>query len=82
MFYQVKVRLLADAAGVNAISLENKQVVLRFPAQLDSAPARQFPDLGADVRPGKNSLWLPLGSGEDWMERLVALLIVLAGEKA
>ncbi len=81
LFYQVRVRLLADAAGVASVSLENNQIVLRYPPQPETAPARQYPYIGPDVRPGKNALWLRVAGREGWMERLVAVLEALASGK-
>lgn len=77
LFYQVKVRLMADAAGVSAISLENNQVVLRFPPLPEAVSARPFPYLGSNVRSGKNSLWLPVAGQEEWREQLVEILKAL-----
>ena len=77
LFYQVRVRLLADAAGVVSVSLENNQVALRYPPQPENAPPRQFPYIGPDVRPGKNTLWMPVAGQENWQERLLQVLEAL-----
>ncbi len=76
LIYQVKVRLLAERAGLVSVSVENGQLVLRYPPLPEDAPARRYPpDLGLDVRTGKNSLWL--AQREDWTARLMQLMEAL-----
>jgi transcription-repair coupling factor (superfamily II helicase) len=73
LFYQVKVKLLAEKAGVMSISAENRQVVVRFTPLPEGVSARAFPDLGMDVRLGKNAIWMPT-SQENWRDQLLELL--------
>ncbi len=80
LLYQIKVRLLAEKAGLASVSAENNQIVLRYPPLAeDAAPRRYPPDLSLSVRTGKNSLWLPLSEG--WAERLIELLETLGSWK-
>lgn len=71
LFFQFKVKLLAEKAGLSSIALENKQFALRF---ADGEIPESLPELGAHVRVGKTALWLPFGSAQDWPSMLVAVL--------
>ncbi|MEX1246882.1 MAG: transcription-repair coupling factor [Anaerolineales bacterium] len=74
LLYQLKVRVLAEQAGVVSISVENKQLALRFPGRRPEEPPRRFPDLGEGVRTSKNTIWLSGLDGGDWQNRLVHVL--------
>jgi transcription-repair coupling factor (superfamily II helicase) len=78
LFYQLKVKILAEKIGILAIGSENGQVVVRFPPLPENQTWRSFPDLGSHVRSGKNSLWLPGTNREDWQELLLSVLERLA----
>jgi len=79
LIYQLKVKILAQKAGIESITSENGQMVLRFS---DSAPLKTLPDLGPLVRVGKTALWLPLREIPAWQEFLVAVLERLGAELA
>ena len=74
LFYQMRVKLRADAAGLTSVSAENGQLVLRFPALSEGMAARNLPDLGAQVRGGKNAYWCSFLKNDDWMDRLMDVL--------
>ena len=78
LFYQLHIRVLAASAGVSSISAENKLMAIRFPHLPEGAPPRRYPNLGKDVRTGKNALWFSLKSGKGWQERLPEILEILA----
>jgi transcription-repair coupling factor (superfamily II helicase) len=71
LLYQLKVKLLAERAGLSALSSENDQLVLRFPEGELPWP---LPDLGPAVRTGKTALWIPLSALEDWRSALLEIL--------
>ncbi len=71
LLYQLRIKLLAEAAGLASVSGENGQIVLRFPE--DQFPTRAF-DLGPEVRIGKYSLWLAYVARPNWRERLTETL--------
>jgi transcription-repair coupling factor (superfamily II helicase) len=71
LFFQLKIKLLAERAGLSAITVENGQLSLRF---LDNRLPERLPDLGANVRLGKIALWLPYAGQDDWAEQLVQVL--------
>jgi transcription-repair coupling factor (superfamily II helicase) len=77
LLYQVKVKILAEAASLSAVSSENGQIVLRYPPLPESKSSRSFPYFGPDVRTGKNSLWLR-ATEPNWHERLLEILAELA----
>ena len=74
LFYQMKVKLRADAALLISVSAENGQLVLRYPPLADGLPARALPDLGNHIRGGKNAYWCSFLKEEDWRERLLETL--------
>ncbi len=74
LFYQLKVKILAERAGLASISGEGGQIVLRYPPLPNGEASRPLPDLGGDVRTGKNALWLPLSASNGWMDKLLDVL--------
>ncbi len=75
LLYQMRVKLLAETAGLASVTLENDQLVLRYPPLPDGFPARNLPNLGPQARAGKNAYWLPLnGSPDSWKDRLIETL--------
>ena len=74
LFYQMKVKLLAEKGGLASVSVENDQLVLRFPPLPEGMNARPLPDLGPEVRRGKNALWLHYSDQLDWPDQLLAVL--------
>lgn len=78
LFYQMRIKLRAELAGLASISIESEQIVLRFPPLPESAPARDLPSIGYNSRSGKNAYWLPLnGSEQGWQDRLLEVLLVI-----
>jgi transcription-repair coupling factor (superfamily II helicase) len=77
LFYQMRVKLLAEAAGLQSINVEAGQLALRFPALSEGMTQRALPDLGPGVRGGKNTYWCSFLKDEDWPEKLLALLTEL-----
>jgi len=71
LFYQLKVRLMAEKAGLISISVDSGQIVLRFP---DESIPPDLPKLGPDVRIGKTALWMPILSSPEWRQALLEVL--------
>jgi transcription-repair coupling factor (superfamily II helicase) len=69
LFLQLRVRLMAENAGLASITVENGQFVLRFP---EGEIPERLPDFGSQVRVGKTALWIPLGN--DWSDVLLGTL--------
>jgi len=80
LLYQMRVKLRAEAVGLASVSMENGQILLRYPPPPDGEPAPRLQDLGPDIRGGKNAYWLtfaresPAGHSPDWPERLLQVL--------
>jgi len=80
LLFQLKVKLRAERAGMASVSVEADQLVLRFPPLPETAPARELPNLGPDIRAGKNAYWLPYTARlQDWRERLMYALHEIIG---
>ncbi len=74
LLFQMRIKLQAENIGLASISMENGQILLRYPPSLDGEPAPRLPDLGPAVRGGKNTYWLTFGRETDWPERLLDVL--------
>jgi transcription-repair coupling factor (superfamily II helicase) len=81
LFYQMRVKLRAEKAGLSAINWESGQIVLRYAPLSDdkrSSPedkeGRPLPDLGPGIRGGKNAYWCSFGKEKDWDRRLLDVL--------
>jgi transcription-repair coupling factor (superfamily II helicase) len=71
---------MAEKAGLASISGEGGQLILRYPPLLDGEPARNIPDLGGDIRTGKNTIWIPISETNGWQEQLITVLQVIIEE--
>ncbi len=74
LFYQMRVKLLAEKVGLISIGMESRQIVLRFPASPEGTESKRLPDLGPGIRGGKNAYWCLFGRDANWQERLLELL--------
>ncbi len=75
LFYQIRIKILAEDAGLASVSNEGDQIVLRFPPLPEGSPPRSLPALGFGSRPGKNAYWMAFqDSDPEWRERLAALI--------
>jgi transcription-repair coupling factor (superfamily II helicase) len=76
LFYQMRVKLRAERAGLSGINWESGQIVMRYPTSAEDKDGRRLSDLGPGVRGGKNAYW---GSfGENWKPRLLETLNALS----
>jgi transcription-repair coupling factor (superfamily II helicase) len=74
LFYQMRVKQLAEAAGLISVSMESGQIVLRYPSPVDGGDSPRLPDLGPGIRGGRQAYWLTFGKEADWQERLLETL--------
>ncbi len=74
LLYQLKVKLLADQAGLASVGGESGQVVLRFPPLPEGEVARELPELGENIRVGKNAVWIPIDEQDLWQDVLLNVL--------
>ena len=75
LFYQMRVKLLAEKAGLSGVSWESGQIVLRYPVSAEDKNGARLADLGPGVRGGKSSYWCSFG--EMWQSRLLEILAML-----
>ncbi|HET9912082.1 MAG TPA: transcription-repair coupling factor, partial [Anaerolineales bacterium] len=79
LFYQMRVKLRAEKAGLSAISWESGQVVLRYPVPGEEKDAKRLPDLGPGIRGGKSAYWCSFE--EQWESRLLDVLQMIIEQK-
>ena len=84
LFYQMKVKLMAEQAGLSSISFDTGQIVLRYPQQQNGSDQEGkgkvrtlIKDVGPGVRTGKNAYWLAFGRENDWQEKLLSTLLTI-----
>lgn len=75
LFYQLRIRILAARAGVQAITMQNGQILLMLPQQ--ETPII-YSGLGDDVRQSKRGLWLSRSDHSDWTTRLEEILTAIS----
>lgn len=74
LFYQLKVKLLAETVGVVSVHSEGNQIVLKYPTLPEDAPPRVVPYAAPDVRVSKNAIRVMRPSEGDWRPRLLEVL--------
>lgn len=74
LFYQMRVKMRAEKAGLVSVGMESGQILLRYPAPPEGVEAKRLPDLGPGVRGGKNAYWCMFGREANWKERLIEVL--------
>lgn len=76
LFYQIRIKLLAEAAGLSSVTTEGDQIVMRYPPLIEGTQSRNLPFRGAHLRAGKNAYWLraDLEMPEMWKPILVEAL--------
>jgi transcription-repair coupling factor (superfamily II helicase) len=74
LFYQMRVKLRAEKAGLTSIGMESGQIVLRYPPAPEGVEPKRLPDLGPGIRGGKNAYWCLFGKEADWQGKLLEVL--------
>jgi transcription-repair coupling factor (superfamily II helicase) len=78
LLYQLRLKTLAMAAGVQAISTEEGQVVIKARG-LGGAEGKWLQRrLGNKARVGRRQVWLPLDARDRWRELLPDILRTMA----
>ena len=72
LFYQMRVKLRAEKAGLSSINWESGQIVLRYPTPANGTEPKRLADLGAGIRGGKSAYWCLFG--EQWEGKLLEVL--------
>ncbi|GAA5343314.1 MAG: transcription-repair coupling factor [Anaerolineaceae bacterium] len=82
LFFQMKVKLLGEKAGLEAINVLHNQLVLSYPQLPQGVKPRNLKEIDPAARAGKNAYWINLANleDEDWQEVLVRVLHKLANE--
>ena len=75
LFYQMRVKLVAERAGLSSINWESGQIVLKYPTPADGKEANRLADLGPGIRGGKSAYWCSFG--EQWESKLLDTLNLL-----
>jgi len=81
LLYQMRVKLRAEKAGLNSVSWESGQILLKYAAPVDGSEARRLPDLPNGVRGGKSAYWVTISKDEVWAVKLLDVLAQL-GDKS
>jgi len=72
LLFQIEVKQLAEDAGLMSINMEGEQIVLRFPPIPENMKKRELPDIGKNVRIGKNAYWIAfLPNQTNWRPLLI-----------
>jgi transcription-repair coupling factor (superfamily II helicase) len=72
LFYQMRIKLRAEKAGLSAVTWESGQIVLRYPTSGNDKDAKRLADLGPGIRGGRNAYWCSFG--DMWQSRLLDVL--------
>lgn len=79
LLFQLKIKLLAEIAGISSVTVESGQIVLRY--RDEQLPSELPADLPANVRIGKTALWMNYKSLHNWRDELLGLFDFLIAEK-
>jgi transcription-repair coupling factor (superfamily II helicase) len=76
LIFQIKIKLLAAAAGLASVNFEGRQIVLRYPPLPNGIVDRDLPEMGQPVTTSKNAYRIHLDDPENdpWQEILVQTL--------
>ena len=75
LFYQMRVKLRAEKAGLSSVNWESGQIVLRYPTSGEEKDGKRLADLGPGIRGGKSSYWCSFG--DIWQARLLETLALV-----
>jgi transcription-repair coupling factor (superfamily II helicase) len=75
LLFQVRIRILAERAGLISVTGEANQLVMRYPEGLMPT---DLPNLGSYARIGKIAIWLPYLNIPDWPDKLIEVLETLS----
>ena len=75
LLFQVRVKVMAQIAGVTSVSMEGQQIICQYPALPEGIRTRNLPVIGMDERVGKNAYWLTISVDDElWKEKLVLFM--------
>ena len=79
LFYQMRIKLLAERAGLVSLTVEGDQIVMRYPAVPAGIQTMALPEIGQGARPGKNAYWMAMGN--EWRDTLPEALSAIINVK-
>jgi transcription-repair coupling factor (superfamily II helicase) len=71
LFYQIKVKILAYEGGFSSVTIEGKQLILRFPKESNPPPQAYN---RSEIRIGRTALWVQLPENKDWKIFIIEIL--------
>ena len=77
LLYQLRVKLKAEKCELFSISIEGKNILLKYPPSTEGNFHRELPDLGKGVTRGKNAYRISMEGRTDWRIRLINILDIL-----
>lgn len=81
LVFQIRVKQLAEDAGLSGVILEGDQICLQYPPLPENVNARNLINVGSIARVGRNAYWMPLNqNGSPWRERLKTLLLAIINQ--
>ena len=81
LLYQLRLKVLALRGGVQGISTEKGQIVVRVTSLTDVERMLLKRRLSDQVRVGQRQVWLPLRGGDRWRRELMRVLEALGEEQ-
>ncbi len=77
LIYQLRVKLLAQEAGLASVTIEGNQIVFRYPPASSEREYRHLKEIGLNTRTGKNAYRYFLSDDRDWQEDVLNILEAL-----
>ena len=78
LLFQMRVKLLGEAIGLESIGLTGNQLVLSYPPLPKGVSDRHLPELGPLARAGKNAYWVKVDpDSAEWKSVLLKVLRIL-----
>ena len=76
LFFQMKVKLAGEEAGLESVSLVNQQLILSYPALPQGMKERGLPEIDPVARVGRNAYWINIRNlaEEPWQIALMRVL--------
>jgi transcription-repair coupling factor (superfamily II helicase) len=78
LFYQMRVKLLAEKARLISVNMESSgQILLKYATNPDGTESARLPDQPNGVRGGKSAYWVTVSKEEVWTVKLLDVLTQL-----
>lgn len=74
LFYQMRVKLRAERAGLASVTVENGRLVLRYPSPPTEKEPPRLPDYAPDVHGGRGAYYCTFFGTANWQARLLEVL--------